>query len=869
VRRLPLVLTIVLGVVTGLLAAQTISSYQDARTRAREGLEAVHAAAGAAFAGALGDMEAALIGWQPGTEAPAPFDAAERFRAFGDPAGVRAVEGRDLALRFGGRRLEVVVPDPGGEGSLRGVVSAETLRRLMTEAAGVGAPADVARRVPGRYSRLQIVAGESGAVLWTVAAPPTSEEDGPLDMAQLIAGSGSGTRAQRELVAGNAGGPLPYKDGGGGKTVGLWSPIEGVPGLWLVSEIRDDASVLELRGWEVGGFGIELNVYPWHVGLGLFILALLITLFLGLRSRGMQLGVLLRVFTFVRKYAWGAATVVLLGFLFTGANVIVRVFFLKALVDDALVSSGPEAEEALWTIGTGMAVMAVVIAAIGYLKSYLHNLYAALIMADIRYAIGKKIVSLPLSYFQRMRAGDLVSRIERDAAHMKRVFGHAFGTVAIEPFELMFLVTAAFVSNWRLALVLLGMPLVVYPLFAIARRIKKRAEKRQILAADVSHVLFQMLTGIKVVKAFGGADVEAARLRNAIDRQIRQSRRVIRLNALSGGLLDMLQMLGAAVVMVAGGYFVLDGTVTVGDVTAFIVIIQRIYKASKGLTNTANKLVSAGPGVVRVFEVLDAENELEDGPQTLEKAPLTQGIRFEDVSFAYGEKRVIEDVSLDIPAGQVVAIVGPTGAGKSTLCDLVARFYDPSEGRITYDGVDVREYTVASLLDSIAVVTQDAFLFNASIEENILYGDPGATREQMKTAAQDAFVADEIESMEGGYEKLAGERGSSVSGGQRQRITIARALLKNAPVLILDEATSALDSHAEKQVQAALDKLMQGRTVIVVAHRLSTIRNADKVVVLKDGRIVEQGPPADLLARDDGVFRRMYELQMGSGRAVM
>jgi ABC-type multidrug transport system fused ATPase/permease subunit len=211
--------------------------------------------------------------------------------------------------------------------------------------------------------------------------------------------------------------------------------------------------------------------------------------------------------------------------------------------------------------------------------------------------------------------------------------------------------------------------------------------------------------------------------------------------------------------------------------------------------------------------------------------------------------------------------VGPTGAGKTTLCDLVARFYDPTLGAVRYDGVDVRRYTMKSLLDNVAIVTQDAFLFNASIEENILYGDPDATPEDVRHAAADAFVHDEIERMEGGYEKIAGERGSAVSGGQRQRITIARAILKDAPVLILDEATSALDSHAEQQVQAALDKLMSGRTVIVVAHRLSTIRNADKVVVMKEGRIVEQGAPGELLAREDGHFKAMYELQMGGENA--
>jgi ABC-type multidrug transport system fused ATPase/permease subunit len=234
------------------------------------------------------------------------------------------------------------------------------------------------------------------------------------------------------------------------------------------------------------------------------------------------------------------------------------------------------------------------------------------------------------------------------------------------------------------------------------------------------------------------------------------------------------------------------------------------------------------------------------------------------VRFRYGELDVLKGVDLVVPAGQVVAVVGPTGAGKSTICDLVARFYDPTEGAVLWDGVDAREYTTKSLAGKLAIVTQDAFLFNAPIDENIRYGREHATHAEIEAAARDANVHDEIAQMEGGYGKLAGERGTSLSGGQRQRVTIARALIKDAPVLILDEATSSLDSHSEKRVQEALARLMSGRTVIVVAHRLSTIRNADKVVFVDDGRIVEEGAPDDLLARPGGRFRAMYQLQTGT-----
>jgi subfamily B ATP-binding cassette protein MsbA len=296
---------------------------------------------------------------------------------------------------------------------------------------------------------------------------------------------------------------------------------------------------------------------------------------------------------------------------------------------------------------------------------------------------------------------------------------------------------------------------------------------------------------------------------------------------------------------------------------AFITVVQQIYVATKELTSTFNKVIEGTPAVMRVFEVLDATDTLTDGPRELVKAPLREAIVLRGVSFRYLETDVLHGVDLRVPAGKVVALVGPTGAGKTTLCDLVARFYDPTEGAVLYDGVDVREFTKASLLQSVAIVTQDAFLFNTTIEENIRYGRANATRAHVEAAARDAFVHDDIVAMDGGYAKSCGERGLSLSGGQRQRVTIARAILKDAPVLILDEATSNLDSKSESMVQAALGKLMAGRTVIVVAHRLSTIRNADLVVVVEGGTVVEQGPPAELLKKEGGRFRAMYELQMG------
>jgi ATP-binding cassette, subfamily B, bacterial MsbA len=384
-----------------------------------------------------------------------------------------------------------------------------------------------------------------------------------------------------------------------------------------------------------------------------------------------------------------------------------------------------------------------------------------------------------------------------------------------------------------------------------------------VLIAEVSHVTFQILSGIKIIKAFGGEQREVDRLAEANRRYIREVRKIQRLAALSKGLMDLLQMSGGAALIYFGGRGVLEGGVTLGDLMAFMLVVQLVYNASKELTGTANKVIEGTPAVMRVFEVLDEPDTIVDGPRTLTKAPLHHGVELRDVRFGYLENEVLRGVSLQVPAGKVVALVGPTGAGKTTICDVVARFYDVTSGSVLFDGIDVRQFTKRSLVGSIAVVTQDAFLFNTTVEENIRYGRADATREEVEAAARDAFVHDDIEAMDGGYRKVCGERGTALSGGQRQRITIARAILKDAPLLILDEATSNLDSRSEAMVQAALAKLMAGRTVIVVAHRLSTIRNADKVVVLEHGQIVEEGAPSELLARPGSRFKAMYDLQMG------
>jgi subfamily B ATP-binding cassette protein MsbA len=659
----------------------------------------------------------------------------------------------------------------------------------------------------------------------------------------------------------DSGQPRKFKGENDLPTLGVWAPVAEDSRFRLLAEVPEGAALGAVSGRDVGlGGRILVRLKLWHGILALGMLSLLGALFFLVVGRYQEVGPLVRVYSFARPYAVGIVVTVLVGACFSLSKVM-QVGLLKKLGDDVLVSQAPDAKDQLLWIAAATAGIGVVMAVTTFFKDYLQNYYAIVMVNDVRLAIAKRLVTLPLGYFHRMRTGDLNARIERDVAGMRVLLTEVFEQGFVQPFVLVGALVMAFVMNWRLALVLLGLPILVMPLFRIARRIKKKAQKRQVIVAEISHVLFQILSGMKVVKAFGGEQREVERLGEANRRFIKQARKIQRLSALAKGVMDLVQMSGGAILIYLGGTGVLEGSVSLGDLLAFITVVQQTYVATKELTSTFNKVIEGTPAVMRVFEVLDATDTLPDGTRALEKAPLRQGIELRGVSFRYGESDVIHDVDLVVPAGKVLALVGPTGAGKSTICDLVARFYDPTGGAVLYDGTDVREFTKKSLVSSLAIVTQDAFLFNATIEENIRYGRPEATREEVERAAQDAFVHDDILAMDGAYAKVCGERGLSLSGGQRQRITIARAILKDAPVLILDEATSNLDSRSESMVQAALGKLVSGRTVIVVAHRLSTIRNADMVVVVESGRVVEKGPPAELMQHEGSRFRAMVELQ--------
>jgi len=855
---------LVLGL-TALLAYWSFAAKNDACRRAGRGIEITRDAAAEIVRDFVLEAGRKLADSRPGAVPPPPFTSVSRESGPGQVTDVEAIHvvdgGVDLWFRIGARQIKVW-RRTGPEEYVDGVIPRDALLDRLTADKRIGEPR------PRRWTRLQLLDRDGDVVFERAESAPgkrDKREPGLVPFAQQSIRDGKPAEPFGDEL------PKPYKDSADKLVWGTWAPVfvvEKAPRLWALVEVRDKDVVAGVGGVHVEEYGHRIELLAWHVTLGLGLLLCIASAFFWLPGRGgAEVSVLLRTYQFAKPYAWGIGLAVGVGAIYGGSRA-ARALLAKFLVDNVFVSQATDDEkwDAIWlTVGLTLAI-GLVSAVCNYFKEYLQNYYSTAMMADVRIAVARKIVSLPLSFFNRFRSGELLARIERDVTGMRAVLLQVFDKAFVAPFVLVGSIVTAFYMNWQLALVLFGLPLILIPVFRIAKKVKKRATKRQDIVADISHVLFQMLSGIKVVKAFHGEEREAKRLDAANRRYIHEARRIARLMAFSESLLDFLQMVGGAIVVYLGGRGVMSGTVQMSDLVGFIVVIISIYDAAKDITSVLNKMTDSLPAVARVYEILDTENELKDGPRAAPPGPLTRGIELRGVSFKYVDNDILKDADLFIPAGKVVAIVGPTGAGKTTLCDLVARFYDPTQGSVLWDGVDAREYTTTSLAGKLAIVTQEAFLFNAPIDENIRYGREDATDAEVVAAAQDANVHDEIVKMEGGYGKTAGERGASLSGGQRQRVTIARAIIKDAPVLILDEATSNLDTTSEKRVQAALSKLMQHRTVIVVAHRLSTIRNADKVVVVDGGRIVEEGAPDELLKRPGGRFRLMYELQTGERR---
>lgn len=411
------------------------------------------------------------------------------------------------------------------------------------------------------------------------------------------------------------------------------------------------------------------------------------------------------------------------------------------------------------------------------------------------------------------------------------------------------------------AVLLFLVPAIMVPMILIMRKRRKLSRESFGIANDVSQHLNQTLHGIKTIQAFANEDVEAKKFAKVLNSSMVNSYKGTQAFALQSPLLEVMISIGLCLALIAGGHFIVSGAITTGDFTAFLLALTAAYKPARSITSTSNTVQHGLLAAEVLFDFLDSKPDIQDLSDAKELKPGKMSVKFSHVSFAYvPDEPVLQDINLNVPDGKVCALVGPSGGGKTTMFNLIERFYEPQKGKVEINSTDIRKYTLHSLRKNIAEVSQDVFLFNGTIEDNIKYGAPNATPEQVEAAAKAANAHEFIMSFPHKYKSLVGEGGALLSGGQKQRIAIARAILKDAPILLLDEATSALDTQSEKLIQAALQDLMKGRTTFVIAHRLSTILDADIICVVKDGRIVEQGTDAELVALN-GEYKKLRDIQ--------
>jgi subfamily B ATP-binding cassette protein MsbA len=508
----------------------------------------------------------------------------------------------------------------------------------------------------------------------------------------------------------------------------------------------------------------------------------------------------------------------------------------------------------------------------GYFSDYLMADVGQRVVRDIRDGLHAHMLRQSASFFARRTTGQLLSRLTNDVGQLQHVVSETIGDLLQEGLAVVAYAALLFYYDARLALVCLtGAPVIVYPLAQLGRRLRKTTRRSQEALEHLSHVAGESFVGHRIVKAFGAEAREAEKFRSASASLHRTNMTVTRLVSVLPPTMELLGALAIAGALVYGSQQIARGRLTPGEFTAFIAALMLMYGPIKKLSRVNASIQQAIAAAERIFDVMDHDTEVRERPGATTLPPFRHAIDFEKVVFSYEEAQarpILRGVNISVRAGQMVAIVGRSGAGKTTLVNLVPRFYDVTGGRILVDGTDIRDVTLTSLRAQIGMVTQETILFDDSVSRNIAYGRPGALREEIEAAARAAHAHEFITSLAQGYETFIGERGQRLSGGQRQRLAIARAILKDSPILVLDEATSSLDAESELLVQDALANLMKNRTSFVIAHRLSTIRRADAIIVMDRGKVVETGRHDDLLARGS-LYARLYELQLLENRRTV
>ncbi len=501
-----------------------------------------------------------------------------------------------------------------------------------------------------------------------------------------------------------------------------------------------------------------------------------------------------------------------------------------------------------------------------YFSTYLMTDIGQRVVRDVRHQLFGHILNQSAAFFSRRTTGQLMSRITNDVGQVQQVVSETLGDLLRESLTVTGFAILMFWYDWKLSLVAFtSAPLVVYPLVRLGQRVRRSTRRSQEQLEHLSHLTAEAFAGHRIVKAFGGERHEAARFGAASERLYRTNLKITSTVSLLPPIMEFLGGVAIVALLWYGRRRIAAHTMGQGEFMGFIFAAFMMYTPIKRLSRVNANIQQAMAAAARIFEMLDTHSEVLERPDARPLVPLTRGIEFKDVSFAYDDgigKAVLKNVSFGARAGQVIALVGLSGAGKTTLVNLLPRFYDVTGGGIYIDGVDIRDITLTSLRQQIGIVTQETVLFDDTIANNIAYGLPSSTPQAIEEAARAAHAHEFIQTLPAKYETQIGERGQRLSGGQRQRLAIARALLKNSPILILDEATSSLDAESELLVQDALANLMRNRTAFVIAHRLSTVRRADAIVALERGRVAEIGRHEELLAKPAGVYAKLYALQI-------